>query len=462
MQLTMAIDCSYQSPKAAAGPRGVVCQRAQLRSPHASWPPSRRRDFPAGLPAVLVGAVFEFLTFAEICGCATLSRHWPRLAGDRMLFERLSSRREEGLRRGVRPDLSIGRGVEFSLKRHRDSDWKQRVLLRERLCCLSGEWNESNMFHVSLLFRKMLEIDCDIGYIEGWRLLAERFVKFEQMFENCNIPQTCVHCPPTLMAKLVTMLVKPGDDPEIRQIGCQALSVLALNESNRAHLIIKGAVKIAIGTLKKHRDRPFVVANALWSLVLLGRPVGGVEGAPFVHQESQFFRAVREIRNLGGIEIVFDILDRFSMCAPVLSRVFWLFVNLALVDSIKREIVQRGGVTRVIEALTEFYDDVEVQHRGIFALINLSIDATTKQQIITLGGPALIVRAMSRFPDNCQLQHCCVCVVRSLVWSASGSTSSDFRRGGMVEMIIAAIRRFPSNPLLQDVAGHALSLLGGL
>lgn len=190
----------------------------------------------------------------------------------------------------------------------------------------------------------------------------------------------------------------------------------SIEEHNRSRLSRASAPRHLVQGLVKFCDNEDLVCTALWALVIICRPLGGVEGETLTSFVDENFANVKRLKDNGGVAVVIEMMRKEYRENPrVLAKAFWLVVNLALVEEVKAFMIDRHVIRAVLNALRYFPENRELNYRACFALINLSIRDAAKRQVFELDGVKLILGVMRKFKDSSLMIKCCCNVLRSLM-----------------------------------------------
>jgi len=131
----------------------------------------------------------------------------------------------------------------------------------------------------------------------------------------------------------------------------------------------------------------------------------------------------------------------------VLAKAFWLTVNLALVDEVKKKIIANEGIQSILRAMRRYPDHEEMQYRANFALINLCIRSPAKEIMVQENGIHLVIDAMQRFQDSFLMQKCCTNVIRSLLNQDDVGCRMILIHAGAVEALTYIIANYENQHL---------------
>lgn len=260
-----------------------------------------------------------------------------------------------------------------------------------------------------------------------------------------------------MLANLVSTGKNQLSDRSTQLLISKAIGILSLCELNRKEGSPLGFVHYLITIISKHKNDDQVVGNALWALVIVLRPAGGVEGEQYSSTDERNFCKIIQFSSMQGIELLLSVIDKHGNEPCLLSKAFWLIVNLSLMDNIKMILIWEMSIIPGIEAaMRRFPNHEELQYRACFALINLASCPEAKRQIRDLGIISLVVRAAQKFPDSHLMQRTFCHVVRSLI--AKEITSSmiiDMRAACVVEVLQVIEEKFSGYDELVTLAETA-------
>jgi len=216
-------------------------------------------------------------------------------------------------------------------------------------------------------------------------------------------------------------------------------------------------VHYLVTIISKHKNDGQVVGNALWALVIVLRPEGGVEGEQYSSTDEKNFAKIIQFSSMQGIELLSSVIDKYYNEPCLLSKAFWLTVNLSLMDNVKIMLIRESPIISGIEcAMRRFPDHEELQYRACFALINLASWPEAKRQIRDLGIISLVVRAAQKFPDSQLMQRTFCHVVRSLISKEiTSSMIIDMRAACVAEVLQVIEEKFAGYEELVTLAGTA-------
>lgn len=152
-------------------------------------------------------------------------------------------------------------------------------------------------------------------------------------------------------------------------------------------------------------------------------------------------------------------LDAHKDDPDVLSKIFWLTVNLALADDVKVALISSGIIAKILASMKRFPDNKELQYRACFSLINMGIKANAKDQIHRFGGVGLVLDAMRNWPDDPAMQKCGVNVVRSILVADAFGISMTFMQLGGILLLEDIQERFADRLDLMRLTRQTLFIL---
>jgi len=157
---------------------------------------------------------------------------------------------------------------------------------------------------------------------------------------------------------------------------------------------------------------------------------------------------------MGGVELLFSVIKEHYTDPYLLSKAFWLTVNLSLMDGIKMKLIQQMGVIAEIKsAMLRFPDHEELQYRTCFALINMAMRPEVKRQIRELGLISLTVRAARKFPKSLRLQKTFCNMTRSIISrEISSGLMLHLRSAGVGELLGAIQENFAGDQHIVTLA----------
>jgi hypothetical protein len=150
----------------------------------------------------------------------------------------------------------------------------------------------------------------------------------------------------------------------------EALPEVLSDEQARESAQQAGLTKIVFSSILRFKDSPNLVRACLHTLVLLARPVGGVEGQMF--NESMLAPVGLE-ESVNGISVIIQCMRRFKDNPDLLAMASWSLVNITLNITQKKCLVHLGGIECLLDTVDAHIDNSEVAYRGLFAMINIVI-----------------------------------------------------------------------------------------
>lgn len=195
--------------------------------------------------------------------------------------------------------------------------------------------------------------------------------------------------------------------------------------------------------------------------MIVGRPVGGIEGEAYSKTGAENFRNVIQFGIMRGVELLFNIIEEHRNDPCLLSKAFWLTVNLSLMDDIKMKLIRRMcAIAQIKSAMQRFPNHEELQYRTCFALINMAMRPEAKKQIRESGLIPLIVRAARKFQSSVLIQKTFCNVTRSIISrEISNALILDLRAAGVGEVLRAIRENFAENHNIVVLAEDTLSYL---
>jgi len=278
----------------------------------------------------------------------------------------------------------------------------------------------------------------------------EEQIKDVQLLFNTPV----VNC--AFLVAIVRVMKSQEKQSWVQKICCKVLGILAIHENNRLNMPECGCVEAMATALQNNLDNPDALSSILWGLVTTGRPLGGVEGEIF--SQSTGSRSTLKAMRYQIVPLVFEISRTHQEHPDVLSKVFWLLVNLALVPDIKERMIEEEVIKNVLHCMKKWPDHEEMQYRACFALINVSAKVSAKSQLYAHDAVDLVLRAIVKFPSK-RFQKCCVSAMRSIMVNDVIGLTDMFRNGGAHLHIQNAMDRFSDDPDLILCANKTLEAL---
>lgn len=403
----------------------------------------------------VVGSIADFLSFKEILHASHVCRSWFMMFGSKRVFRRIAP-----LRWPASPDdYGMGRSLEFLL--FEGNYWKRRILTREKIQFEFSKviTDKDKLKVIGKIFaeeagmyynkRKDERARKTIYAYECSRWIVEVFD--QAMRRDRSALFTTPEVPPVFIKEIIRLMSEETNVLWIQHLMSKTLGVLAIEEHNRMIIGPEGGIHAFNSSLRACLGRqPDVVANSLWGLVICSRPLGGIEGEAYRHSAGDDgFNNINIMGELGTVEIVLETIKTYREHPQVLSKAFWLLVNLALVDRMKADIINSRGVELILEAMKRYPTHEELQYRSNFALINVSIKSHAKEVLLNNGGIDLILQAMRTFSGKKLIQKCCTNVIRSLLSSDTVGIKDAFQNTDAILLLSKIRDKFDDAKLLR-------------
>lgn len=314
---------------------------------------------------------------------------------------------------------------------------------------------------VSFIVRSCCEtkrINDEVYFVEAMRWITELFDNHTDNKQNtADFPTPEV--PVTFLVAMSLKLKEYRHVAWLQQLTAKCIGVLCICERNRVHVQVAHIAENLVATLIQHNvnQNPGLMVTALWACVILCRPIGGVEGQTLTSFASENFRNVRLLAKAGGVDMMFNTLRQYSNHPDVLSKAFWLVVNLALVEEVKAEMIQKGAVGYITNALRTFTKHKDLQHRACFSMINLGIRPEAKRQIADQQGLELVFGVMKRYSDDPLIQRVGCNVWRSLIFGDQNQifVHKILELGGMA-LLEGILEKFGDNEDVSSVVNQTI------
>ncbi|ETO24156.1 hypothetical protein RFI_13004 [Reticulomyxa filosa] len=343
--------------------------------------------------------------------------------------------------------------------------WKHRILIRE---CIQKSFE-----HTKDTFEQMEQIMAFMEFhsndvsvqIEGLRWVIEifEFSPNKSTQNGCTTLQTVLiennnlgkasspkipQCSPSSLSSLVTILQQHMHQP----------SVVAIIKQNRQYIGGTKAMKLFKNCISYNFEQVKKQWNAhCFDELSKNMPLGGIEGEAYQRNEIENYHNVSIMNNLRIHCSVLSIIEYFvrakGQLTPetivgeanfylsdsvyfdsepepslqdnaissdhahlVLSKCYWLMVNLSLIEETKKYLIDNHLIEYIVNSLQIYSSALykELQYRACFALINLCIRGHAKKQVLKYCAIPLIIQAMNRFSNCYYFQKCCTNVIRSL------------------------------------------------
>lgn len=383
--------------------------------------------------------MFTFLDFADMRNLSTVSSYWPEFFRNRRLYERLANARWA--------HQSVPSSYRFDLMRF-ETDWKSPCLCREKFLHRIEGYDDDQK--TEALCSELTQRTSTFAEMEILRIMSELH-DFGANLSNSRRTKK-------QLRKLVAIFVasnKTADDLT-QLLSARAIGILSVHEENRE--VLMDSIPELMGRIRARSVGVGFLREALWSLVILCRPRGGAEGRPFNDDSFWQNRATHIVSSNGGLSSLLQLIEDQRENPAILSRIFWLLVNLCLCQRAKKTLQNRDVMRRVVNAMRRFPDHEELQHRAIFSAINLCVaDQERKEQIFNTGIVQQMFCAMENFPDSEEIHRYSCCVIRALR-TDNEAMRTRFARLGVVARVHAMIDHFSDSQLLLSTARQTLSL----
>ena len=358
----------------------------------------------------IIASIMEYLSFAEIFTSMTVCKSW-RNTCDFAFFNRLCSCRNQMIFK----DYGKGKSVPFYLPYLRKHHWKRHVFEREQLQSIMP--NDSSQQICFVLHHCYNHTQNHPLQIEGYRLLTHIFDHQTQSimsdFQSPRVTNT------SFMQQLVSTI---SDDSDLykTQIAVKTLGILCINESNRSIFSELQIIPRLMHILAKNwylDSNQALISCILWCLVILSRPLGGIEAEPILVEpmnDEEPLCNVLHLQKLQCTDLILRIAKKYHTKPLILAKVCWLFVNLSLNDTAKLDIIRNGSIEIICDALRSYPNEKELQYRAIFAMVNLGLHSKTKKIVLRDNIIPLILRPMKQYGDDPQILTMCMHCIYSL------------------------------------------------
>jgi len=406
------------------------------------------------LPADTIRKVLSYLKFDDICRLRQVCILWSRCASQKFFKRQIQQRWP------IKPrDYGMGIGSAFTIP---SWDWSLRLIARQHI--IDAASRTSNLSdQVSLMTTEALKKSTIKRRTIHYTLEATRW--YSDVFDLHHQDSGELFNTPAVMPQMLRNIILLGNevfhDRHTQLLTCKAIGILSISESNRSHANRLGFVKYLLKVINGYRKDPQVIGNAIWALVIIGRPVGGVEGEAYSKTGDENFQNVIAFGRMRGVELLFSVITDYAHDPILLSKSFWLMVNLALMDDIKMKLIQTmGAIAKIKMAMLRFPLHEELQYRACFALINIAIRPEAKAQIRDLGLIPLVVRAAQRFPRSSVIQKTFCNVTRSIISrEISSILVNELRGAGAMDVLHAIIENFGADPQIIALADDTIVYL---
>eukprot|EP01083_Nonionella_stella_P117379 349756_1 len=361
---------------------------------------SRVRSFEMKHSTDVVSLFMEYLPFRDLFQAQIVCKSWHMLNTKRF-FHRLCSARNVSIPK----DYGKGCSMVFHVKKLGEL-WRRHIIARETILNL-------------ILVQSTEPLHCILNYcckntqnyeiqVEGCRLIT-------QMFDDQMQSVSEFHSPTIISIAFMKHIVNALDrDINSIQIASKTIGILSINEANRKTFAELRCIPKLLQSLSAHIHNKQLISCVLWSLVVLSRPIGGIEAQVFDFNNKEYMCNVLQLTRLNCVDIMLDIATLHSAESLILAKVFWLMVNLSLIDEAKERIIRNGSIEIICNSLRLYPNDKELQYRAIFAIVNLGLHPIAKERMLQQNGVQLIIQAMQQFPDDTQFLTMSLNATRSL------------------------------------------------
>lgn len=365
------------------------------------------------IPEELLHYLFQFLDFRSISSFLCTTSKWKISSlSSPDLWSRLAKDRWPSVVESI--DRGTGPSAPFDL-RLSISTIKDRCIFREKFLDHSPvEPTISLSFGKYLIAQMERHLSDDLAFDEILRIFEEYFDHPKDEISYSILKS--VECSSRLRRGILNMFALRFFDSKFLTLGIKFIGMISINEKNRKSLPSLGVLDVLISAIEEHFEDKRLIQVALWSLVIIARPLGSSEGAPFVSANNVNTANVAKMMSENGIQLIVQLIRKYERNPEILSKCFWSLVNLALLDQNKQEIFRLNGIQMIVKAMRNFPFDEELQHRACFCLINLSIPSEFKDEIRIHGGLKSVVHALLRFKTNFSIVRCASNVILSLIW----------------------------------------------
>lgn len=325
-------------------------------------------------------------------------------------------------------DLGYGPSVRFDIKP--STFWKRHLISKYRIDQIHRN-SISNSGHSFGDIYTILECcSCSLYrhhyemQIEGWRKMTEIFDDHTRICTKSKfIPPEIEHS--QFLQHLVGAISSHLNMDHV-QIAAKTIGILSINENNRGQFAKLQCIPILLQILNdaafpnhnSHRQQSMnrrpLMNCALFSLIILSRPIGAVEAQIFDVENPDILSNIQEMKDLESVPTLISIAQHYQDDPLILAKIFWLFVNLSLIDEVKLHIVRSGAMTIICNAMRTYPDDKELQYRSVFSIVNLGICRASKEAMLKEDGAILVLKAITQFQNNINILTMAVHAVRSL------------------------------------------------
>lgn len=348
-------------------------------------------------------SIMEYLYIEEIFNSFLVCRCW-HCACDFTFFDRLQKSRN------TMKSQDYGNGSSVMIDIRKLDQFKMHILYRERI--------ENIIISKIDPFTKLRFI---ISYccnntnnrfiqIESWRFITQLFDEYLELNHKNKLPII-------KNQQFLKHIIKELNEPSVHlQIVAKLIGILAINESNREIFAALHFIPKLLKALQDNIENKPMIACIIWSLVILSRPIGAVEAQEIDNYNEKSLKIIIDIIQLNTVPFILKLAKYHKKEPLILSKVFWLIVNLSLIAETKKFIAINGGIEIICDAMKLYKDDKELQYRAIFAIVNVGINSIAKQRFLKQNGVELILNAMKhkQYSNDIKFLSMCVNSLRSL------------------------------------------------
>eukprot|EP01084_Bolivina_argentea_P068904 125427_1 len=392
----------------------------------------------------IVSEIMQYLHFHEIFDILTVCKSWKETC-DFSFFNRLCILRNE-----YSPiDYGKGESVPFNLQvYHTGNVWQKHIIARERIQHLLQNNSTNQLDHILNFCYNNTQTEFQV---EGWRILTEIFDVKTVTNSNYITPKITN---PNFIKQIIHHINK--FDSNHTQIAVKTLGMLCINESNRKRFAEMQCIPTLLSTLSIYSHNKLLIACILWSLVTVSRPYGGIEAEVFHRDEEEHTSNIRQLQQLKCVDLLFFIATNHPNKPLILAKIFWLFVNLSLLDEIKECIVRKDSIKLICNSLKLYPNNKELQYRAIFAIVNLGTHSLVKEKIVEENGIPLILQAIQRYTNDTKFLKMCINAIRALA-SRSQTIIDQLISRNAAEMFRDLVQRYESDcKSLSHLALHTI------
>jgi hypothetical protein len=169
--------------------------------------------------------------------------------------------------------------------------------------------------------------------------------------------------------------------PLVQAHACEAISMLAANDTGRSHILPKGAVAAVVAAMSQHPSEAAVQAKGCAAISNL--TIGDGEAA---------------VLHGFGLDGVLAAMAAHPADGAVQLKGCAALGNIGFGEAGEAAAVEKHGIEAIVQALHAHGTNAQLVEEAADALANLAANATGKQILLSLGGVQLLAAAHAAYP----------------------------------------------------------------